>query len=366
MRALLIGLLPTLIALVGSPCITWAGKLNVANNGLDSGACGPKSDPCRSITQAIANARSGDEIVVGPGRYGDLNGDGLFDRPGEETPEAGCFCMLHVDKAVTVLSRDGAAATVIHAGGAHFDVVRVSADGATFGGPRKGFTLTGSNRIAGLAVPVVAEGVSVIGNVSVANPSGFQILGGGHTVKSNLAIANTSNGFSTGNSERVLFDGNASIANGGRGFDIASTGDRDHVVTRNLASGNGDTGFLLQGFDFTVTRNVASGNEEGFVASSAAGPNNHRLDLNAAVGNIIDGIDLQSPIGTGSITRSNLFGNLAANCGLRGDDVDASKSYWGAAGGPGAEPADEACGSNALVDPVSKKENRVKPAWPKL
>ena len=30
--------------------------LYVANNGLDGPACGPKTSPCRSITQGIANS----------------------------------------------------------------------------------------------------------------------------------------------------------------------------------------------------------------------------------------------------------------------------------------------------------------------
>src|SRR4051812_32658563 len=60
----------------------------VANNGIDAHGCGARAEPCRSITQAMANAANGSIIVVGPGRYGDLNGDGKFDAPGEEHPQS--------------------------------------------------------------------------------------------------------------------------------------------------------------------------------------------------------------------------------------------------------------------------------------
>jgi len=46
-----------------------AGTVHVANNGLDSGSCGTKADPCRSITQGIKNAGLGDHVTVGPGAY---------------------------------------------------------------------------------------------------------------------------------------------------------------------------------------------------------------------------------------------------------------------------------------------------------
>ena len=64
-----------------------AGTLLVAETGADSSACGSPTSPCRSIGQAIANANPGDEIVVGPGVYGDVDGDGVFTPgSGDETP----------------------------------------------------------------------------------------------------------------------------------------------------------------------------------------------------------------------------------------------------------------------------------------
>jgi len=66
------------------PQTVWAKKILVTNNAIDSLTCGTKTEPCRSISQAIDNANTGDHILVGPGRYGDLNGDGDFNDPGEE------------------------------------------------------------------------------------------------------------------------------------------------------------------------------------------------------------------------------------------------------------------------------------------
>ena len=48
-----------------------AKTLFIANNGLDSPTCGAVNAPCRSISQAIANASPGDKVIVGPGRYRD-------------------------------------------------------------------------------------------------------------------------------------------------------------------------------------------------------------------------------------------------------------------------------------------------------
>ena len=54
---------------------TWAATIHVANNGVDSPACGTqKKNPCRSISQGITNAAVGARILVGPGFYGDLDG----------------------------------------------------------------------------------------------------------------------------------------------------------------------------------------------------------------------------------------------------------------------------------------------------
>ncbi len=52
-----------IILLCTLPASGRAASLNVASNGTDSGACGPKEDPCRSISQAITNAAPDDKII---------------------------------------------------------------------------------------------------------------------------------------------------------------------------------------------------------------------------------------------------------------------------------------------------------------
>ena len=120
-----------------------AAVFNVANNGVDSTACGTAQSPCRSISQAITNAAAGDEILVGPGRYGDLNGNGAMAEPGEETGVSGCSCMIAVNKAVIIRSTHGALATLLDSRTLFVNQnVLISADGAEFGRPGQGFTIT--------------------------------------------------------------------------------------------------------------------------------------------------------------------------------------------------------------------------------
>lgn len=64
-----------------------AATLHVPNHGEDTPECGTRRQPCRSISAAIAHASEGDRIVVGPGLYGDVNGDGDFNDPGDEAAE---------------------------------------------------------------------------------------------------------------------------------------------------------------------------------------------------------------------------------------------------------------------------------------
>jgi hypothetical protein len=62
--------------------------LSVANNGMDDATCGPEGmAPYRSIRRAIAHASAGDQIVVGPGLYGDINRDALVDPSGDSGEE---------------------------------------------------------------------------------------------------------------------------------------------------------------------------------------------------------------------------------------------------------------------------------------
>src|SRR5690349_2563180 len=81
--------------------------LHVATNANSVGSgCGSVSLPCRSISAAVRNAANGDSIEVGPGIYGDVDGDGDATGVGEEST-------IVIEKAVNLYSLEGAARTII-------------------------------------------------------------------------------------------------------------------------------------------------------------------------------------------------------------------------------------------------------------
>src|SRR5262245_11798454 len=108
---------------------TQAKVLYVAAEGRDDSTCRGDSHPCRSIGQATAHANEGDALVVGPGRYGDINGDGDLADPGEDGAEVamGCHCLINLDKPLTVESSAGPAATIIDAGDRAQPAVQIDA-----------------------------------------------------------------------------------------------------------------------------------------------------------------------------------------------------------------------------------------------
>jgi hypothetical protein len=104
------------------------------------------------------------------------------------------------------------------------------------------------------------------------------------------------------------------------------------------------------------------------------------LVKNAIVANLGAGVVAEESDNT--VVKSSLFGNGAgglmalvpareAHCGTyagAGIALDASENFWGAAAGPGADPADAACdatGAVTTVDPVAKREIKVKPLVPR-
>lgn len=308
--------------------------LKVANNGVDSATCGSAIAPCRSISQAIANARDGDGIVVGPGRYGDLNGNGTFEPgSGEEAAEVGlgCICMIKVDKSVNLESTDGAAATVLEAGGADVRGVLIAVNGVVLGKKRHGFTISHSRR-EGLMLDANTSDVTVVGNVAIRNGSNgndaFFVQGSGHTVSDNVASDNARSGFGIHGSGHMVSD-NVAHSNL-QGFEV-TTG----IFTGNAVIGNRFHGFVVNGSDVEIRRNLIVGN-----------------------GNL--GIRAGSNV---VITENNIFGNdtLEVNCGLAnqsGTSLAAPNNFWGAPSGPGPDPADAVCndvGLTTIVDPVAPK-----------
>lgn len=125
--------LPLMFSLLLAAGEIQAATLYVANNGVDSSTCGAQTAPCRSITQTITNATDGDTVIVGPGRYGDIDFDGAYSSPGEDNG-------LLITKALTIESSHGAQATLLY-GTEDGMWVEFGASGVTFGRPGHGFTL---------------------------------------------------------------------------------------------------------------------------------------------------------------------------------------------------------------------------------
>lgn len=320
-----------------------AATLLVAPNGVDSGSCGAKAAPCRTITRAIANAGIDDTVLVAPGRYGDANGDLTISGPNEETPNVnGCNCILEIGKRVTVVSRDGAAATVIDGGKSNLsDTVRLSADGAVFGKKNKGFTITnGPSGAAGLLV--VANGTTVTGHLFIDNPSrGIELEG-----SRNLVTASR------------LFSRN--------GDGVLVTGE-DNTITETAASGTASmsgVGFNVGGNRNTLRGVLANGNAIG-ISFLGTG---HTVTGSVVIRNTIAGIDVAGTRSSAVITKSTIHSNsgtLLSNCGLSvsgtNSNAVATGNYWGAPTGPGPDPADEAClsvGGTATTTPFAAKEHK--------
>jgi Periplasmic copper-binding protein (NosD) len=314
--------------------------LRVANNGLDSSTCGAEVRPCRSIGRAIANANAGDTLLVGPGRYGDLNNNGVFGEPGEEVIDSIQFAVINISKPLRILSRDGASVTVIDSAGAPPMVVSITSGSVIFGAPGRGFTIRGSTGNNGL-------GVSTSGEVTVAG---------------NIARDNEFDGFfSSSDTRGIRYIGNLAIDNRLNGFLLFGTG---HVLQQNVASGN-PTGFALGGNGYLLRDNIASGNQaQGFALALS----DHRLIRNAAIGNGQSGVRVAgSSRGNLTLRNLNLYGNgisfgSETNCGLTnisGSRVTASDVFFGAASGPGADPADQLCtnvNSDIRVQSIARKE----------
>ena len=313
--------------------------LYVTNNGVDTQVCGRKATPCRSISQAIAYAKDGDKILVGPGRYGDVNGNGNFSDSGDESAEVnfGCVCMIKVNKSITLKSSDGAASTILDASGADLRVVVIQANGVTFGRRNAGFMMTNARR-EGLLLDGNTLGVTIVGNIAERTGTNgndaITIQGGQHKVAENIAINNAR-----------------------AGLGIHGSG---HTVIHNVSSNN-LLGYNLS-FSGRFMNNYSTGNQLNGMDVNA---NGLQIDHNAIIGN--KQLGLRVFTSNVSITENNIFSNgtFGGNCGLQSDaaTLAAPYNFWGAASGPGPDPADAVCVSTAgnvvTVAPVATQPFRI-------
>lgn len=309
----------------------------VANDGVDSGDCGGLETPCRSLGRAIANASAGDTIIVGPGVYGDIHGYGSDHvAPGYEEGSAACGGtrgLVCIDKALTVESTHGSGATILQdTVGVHIIV-----DGVVFGRPGKGFRLSGWNGT--VRVFAGTSGSSVQGNSLAA---GAVIEGANHT-----------------------FSGNSVLGEAGGGVLVAGTGHMVHhnVVTAEPNVGNGGgAGLEIYGSGHDVSGNVVISKAYGITVDPDI--TDVTIQGNTLIGNSYGASIASADV---SFHGNNIVSNGAPedsppNCGLvnqSGTTLDATNNYWGAAEGPGPDPADAVCdeaGSTTLVTPVASQQ----------
>lgn len=312
------------LALATTP--SFGASLYVANDGTDSGTCGAKTSPCRSINQGITNAGIGDTVIVGPGRYGDLTGDGDFSDPGEEGGNT--TSMITIAKRVRVLSSNGATATVIDANGGSDTAVTITAAGVVFGGPKKGFTLKGAD-LNGLFVSGFPNAVTVSGNLGLSNGNyGFVLTGTAAVVTNNVAMGNAFAGFQ-GSLLQSTVRGNVAIGNAGIGFNVSGT---DLIFDRNTSTANSGDGFNVDGAGgaSVLSGNAAVSNGNRGISLNSGAPTLRDL---SAIGNGLYGLNLS---GTAPAAQGgNEYGNRT--CGLRNNEgitVTATKTYWGSPLGP--------------------------------
>jgi hypothetical protein len=325
--------------------------LYVANDAQDSGACGGFTAPCRSISQAIVNARAGDTIVVRPGRYGDRNFDGAMpDYVGEESGTSNPVSQgaVRIDKRLTIVSSDGAEATIIDAFGAASAAVEIAADGVRFGEKNAGFTLAG-----GSSFGLVMDGhtnVVIAGNITRgASFAGFLLRSSGVVeLRQNTATGMPGQAFwlidETPGALFVVTD-NTSFGNG---IGMTFSGLGPNRVTGNHIFTN-DLGLSLTYGPSRIAQNQLHGNFIGVrvsVDSSGIASPGLTITRNNIFGSRNVGLSFEPGAGAATRVRENNFvGNQLCGTNNRSDlVVDARNNYWGASSGPGfLDPANDAC-----------------------
>ncbi len=366
-----------------------AARLYVANNGQDYSLCGSKKIPCRSISQAIANASAGDLIVVGPGFYGDLDQDGTLGGIGEEFGPDSCSnfnCMIHIDKAVKIISEQGAEHTLISAyslnDNYYSTAVFISAHGVVFGRKNKGFTVAYANSVA---VRVDANDVTVGHSILTKSGDGLVFDGYNAKILSNQIIANDDDGLVLGCEEEMTVVG-ATVAKNNISYNgdigaIVCNKTQDLTFRNNVLNLNVDDSIIgseLSSAKF-INNTTTGGLESGVLVSNST---DITIRKHSSIGNLSYGIysEFDSPvllsksqiignylIGVGSeesdsfvMKQTDVYGNGRAegedyNCGFGGYDGvwEIDKDYWGDPSGPGNDPADTVCGDATEDDIMS-------------
>lgn len=283
------GLALAAIALAAAGATAEAATLWASNVGTDSSTCGSSAKPCRSISQAMVNATDGDTILVGPGHYGDVNGDGNFTGPGDEQPDpaAGTVfslnvplgCIVCITKALHVYSTAGAALTFIEANASTGigSTVMLERDGIDFGSVDHGFTITGGNAYGVTVAPNyagalfgVTQNMTITGNIDIGDTVGFNVQGLGWNQRCPFPYCQFT--------ARILVASNRAI-NNSTGFKVNPNYWQDKpagqfvvrdnealgaVIGFSISPGTSDDEFNYTATDVRVVNNIASHNGTGF------------------------------------------------------------------------------------------------------
>jgi hypothetical protein len=346
------------VAFVSLTTAAQGGTFYVANDGVDGSACGPKKSPCRSISQAVnTRAADGDKVIVGPGIYGDLNGNGtLGDSPGEET--GGFDCVLLISRRVSLTSSDGAAVTVIDgrldATGCNVGIVT---DGTQFGKAGKGFTVTNTASATGSGIVINATNVQVQGNQIVATGMGsstFGVGGPGTFLGTGILTVNST--------QTILIESNQLVGWSGGIFPQGA----GKTIRKNVLALNNDG--IVGAISGDISGNIVVANGIGIgLGLTANGVGN------AVYGNLYAGLTVNATPFSGALEKNDFAGNgyptfsASPNCGVYvpgptiSTVVAAPNNYWGAATGPGADPGDVACSAGTVTSaPFASKAFKVK------
>ena len=321
---------------------------------------------------------TGDTIWVGPGHYGDVNGDGTFSGPGDEQPNPDAHgeaaergCIVCINKALRIYSTDGAARTIIEANASSGfgSTVMILHDGGDFGAEEHGFTITGGNTY-GVMINLAYDrtpsptfnnpdngihlDMTVKGNIDIGDATGFAMHGRDYLIKSclpspyycqfvariliasNRAINDTTGfeiisnfwGYSSGQivvrDNEALGAGTGFVVYPGYVFQFAEPPAGSVQLVNNIAA-HGGTGFYAA-LPGPVTYNTALDNSQsGFTVTPGGGPFTH----NSAIGNGGPGLLIQASPDAFTVDASHVFSTFSANNFL-GNDRKRPALYLGA------------------------------------
>ena len=378
--------------------------LQVSSNGADSAACGA-SNPCATLQQAVANAAAGDLILVGPGRYAGAIVDKkvkLWSSAGTGAAVLTSQMVLATDGITFGLLGKGFSFAI--AGPVADPLIQVAGADVTVRGNVLGGYLTGvavsgagaivrDNTLSNLStgVTVGAPDAIIRDNSFNGCPVAIRIVSSGATVRGNrigmnlggsgIVLDGASSGADVEENRITSTDGPAvrisgvghllrrNVAQGSFTAFIGEAGAGDVQLVENVVRGSSFQGFAINGgSDWVLLRNAVLGcNGNGFAVNTAAGTSvalegntaigcsgsgfqiqgsgDYTLAGTTAINCSGNGIDLQFLNGSTTVTGGNIYGN--GICGLQGPSfttIAAEDIYWGAASGPGPDPADTACG----------------------